>query len=491
MHRHIKTAGVVLGLAAMAGCDSFLTGPGLTQDPNFPTEVTAEQLLVATQARLFLQQQGQTARTAAIWTQQLAGVNNQQRDYGSRYDYARNELDTNQAFNGIYQAGGLIDLRRLQALAAAEGNTRVQAIAMIMEGFSMGTYASLWGDLPYREAINPDIPAPAIDPQEQIYADVQALLSEAITLLGSAPSTPLAQDLVYGGNAARWIAAAHTLKARFFLHVAPRAGQTAYQNALTHANQGINEAPATAAAAMHGQGPGDFRALHGTTLNTDANIWANFLTERADIAASKRMVDILKQRNDPRLAEYHTSVAGGDFRGSNQFGTGGDPQPWSLLNPAFRRALDFRQPFITWAETQLIKAEANFRLGNQDAARGNLNTVRQAVGLQAVPAALTGDRLFEEIMVEKWIVQFQNVDVFSDWRRSCFPRLIPGGPSTASPPVPADRVPGRYVYGSTERQQNPNFRELTPAQQPADNWNFRQQGACPVGNTGGETYPVP
>jgi starch-binding outer membrane protein, SusD/RagB family len=488
MRRHIKIFGMALGVAAMAGCGDFLSGPGLTEDPNFPTQASTEQLLVATQARLFLQHEGQSARTSAIWTQQVAGINNQQRDYGSRYDYSRNELDTNQAFNGFYQSGGLVDLRRLQASAEADGNTRVRAIAMIMEAMMIGTATSLWGDIPYREAINPEVPAPAIDPQEQIYSDLQTLLSEAIALLGGAPSTPLAQDVVYGGNSARWIAAAHTLKARYFLHVAPRVGTAAYQNALTHANQGINEAPTSAAQAIHGQAPGDFRSLHGTTLNTDANIWANFLTERADIAANKRMIDILRQRNDPRLAQYF-SLAGStqEYRGADQFGVGGDPQPWSLLNTTTRVPLNFRQPYITWAETQLIKAEANFRIGGSAAALPHLNAVRTAVGMPALAGPIT----LEEIMVEKWIVQFQNPDAFSDWRRTCFPRLVPGGPSAATPPVPASRVPGRYVYGSTERQQNPNFANLAPAQQPADNWNFAQQGACPVGNTGGEIYPVP
>jgi len=483
MHRYIKSAGIALGLAALAGCDSFLTGPGLTQDPNFPVTVTTEQLLVSTQARLFLQLEGQSARTTAIWTQQIAGVNNQQRDYGSRYDYSRNELDTNAAFNGYYQSGGLVDLRRLRDLAAAEGNPRVQAISMVMEALMMGTATSLWGDLPYREAVDLANPAPAIDPQEQIYADVQSLLSEAIALLQAAPTTALGPDLIYNGNSTRWIAAARTLKARYHLHVAPRVGQAAYQSALAEANQGINEAPANANAAMDGQAPGDFRSVHGTTLNTDANIWANFLTERADIAASRRMINILRQRDDPRLARYHTTVTGGGYSGADQFGVLGDPQPWSLLNPVTRVPLNFRQPFITWAENQLIKAEANFRLGNNAAALTNVNVVRTAVGMAPLAGAIT----LEQIMVEKWIAQMQNVDVYSDWRRTCFPRLIPGGPNA---PTPSARVPGRFVYGSTERQQNPNFAELAPSQQPADNWNFRQQGACPVGNTGGEIYPV-
>jgi starch-binding outer membrane protein, SusD/RagB family len=482
MCSRIKVLGVVFALAATVGCSDWLTGPGLTQNPNFPTEATLEHLFVATQVLMFLQFEGQLARTASIWTQQLAGINSQQREYGSRYTYATAELDVNTTFNNIYQAGGLVDLRRLQGVAAAEGNVRVEAIAKIMEAFSMGTYTSLWGDLPYREAVNPEIPAPAIDPQEQIYGDVQALLSDAISMLAGAPTTTLGPDLVYGGNTARWIAAAHTLKARYHLHVAPRVGQTAYQAALTHANQGVHEAPTTAAAAMHGQGPGDFRSLHGTTLNTDANIWANFVTERADIAANRRMLDILEQRNDPRLAAYHAPIAGGGYGGANQFGLPGDPV-WSLLNPDQRVRLDFRQPFITWVENQLIKAESNYRLDNMAAALGNLNDVRTAVGMAPLPGPVT----LEEIMVEKWIVQFQNIDAFSDWRRTCFPRLIPGGPNE---PTPAARVPGRYVYGQTERQQNPNFAGLTPAQQPADNWNFAAQGACPVGNVGGERYPV-
>jgi starch-binding outer membrane protein, SusD/RagB family len=482
MRRYIQLLCVAFALVSTAGCDSFLTGPGVSQDPNFPTVATTGQLFVATQARMFLQLEGQSARTSAIWTQQLAGINNQQRDYGSRYDYSRNELDTNTAFNGYYQSGGLIDLRRVQTLAAADNNTAIQGMSMVMEALLMGTATSFWGDIPYREAINPDIPAPAIDPQEQIYADLQTLLDEAITMLQAAPSTALPQDLIYNGNTTRWIAAARTLKARYYLHVAPRVGQAAYQNALTQANLGINEAPTSASQAIHGQAPGDFRSLHGTTLNTDANIWANFLTERADIAANRRMINILTQRNDPRLAEYH-SQAGGTYSGSDQFGVGGHPQPWSLPNTTTRTALNFRQPFITWAETQLIKAEANFRLGNTGPALTNLNAVRTAVGMPAL-----GTVTLEEIAVEKWIVQFQNPDAFTDWRRTCYPRLVPGGPTS---PTPAARVPGRYVYGSTERQQNPNFANLAPSQQPADNWAFAQQGACPVGNTGGEAYPVP
>jgi starch-binding outer membrane protein, SusD/RagB family len=481
MHRIAKITGAAFLLAGVVACEDFLSGPGLTEDPNFPVAVSADQVLVGVQGRAFVQMQGQLARTAAIWTQQIGGINNQQRDWGSRYDFR--EQDINTPFDGVYAAGGLIDIRRLQELAAAAGDTRLQGIGFFWEAFTMGTYTSVWGDMPYREAAIPGIPAPALDPQEQIYADVQARLDDAIALLGPAPSTPLGADVVYNGNTARWVAAAHTLKARYYLHLAPQVGQAAYQNALNHAQQGINEAPTSVAQAIHGQAPGDFRAWHGSTLD-DGNIWAQFLEARSDMVANQRMIDILEQRNDPRLSAFHALNTEGVYQGSDQFGV--ENQPWSDLS-AERVNREFRQPFITWAENQLIMAEANYRLGNEGPARDNLNAVRQSLGMPAVAATLSGERLLEEIMVEKWITQFQNIDVYSDWRRTCFPRLIPGGPDY---PDPAARVPGRYPYGQTERQQNPNFAGLSPAQQPADNWNFQPVAPCPTGNVGGETYPA-
>jgi hypothetical protein len=48
----------------------------------------------------------------------------------------------------------------------------------------------------------------------------------------------------------------------------------------------------------------------------------------------------------------------------------------------------------------------------------------------------------------------------------------------------------QMVYGQTERQQNPNFSDLTPAQQPQDNWATAPTQPCPTGNTGDERYPV-
>ena len=468
MHRRFSSGpgGLLLVALCVTACDDFLVGPGLTENPNRPVAATAEQLLIGVQARQFVLQEGQLARVVSIWTQQLAGVFNQQKVQGSQYNFTENDISQN-FWTGVYTGGGLIDLRKIRDEAHSAGNARLEAIAKIWEAFLIGTATSLWGDIPYREAVTLEVATPRLDPQEQIYSDIQALLDEAITQLHGGPTAPLPQDLIYNGDPARWQRAARTLKARYLLHMAPRVGDQAYQNALTQARQGINEPPADVQQAIHGQAPGDFRAWAGTTTD-DGNVWSLFNDARTDLAANERFIGVLSQRNDPRLAQYFSAADDGQYRSADRFGLGAGP--WSLLNRTTRVARTFRQPLITWSETQLIIAEAELRLGNANGALTAVNAVRRALGMDPLAGPIT----IEQIMVEKWIAQFQNLDVYSDWRRTCFPRLSPGG---TDPAAPAAAIPGRYPYGSAERLHNPHV--SPPSAAPAKNWNYTNI-TCPT-----------
>ena len=395
MTRYVKT-GVVLSLVlAGAACDSFIQGPGLTETPNSPASGTPQQQIVAVQARMATLLEGQLARTAGIYTQQIIGSNNQQLTVTG---YGYGETDYSGFFTGFYAGGGLVAIRNVQALSAASDDKVLEGIAKIWEGLAIGTATSIWGDIPYSEAVRPDILTPKLDPQQEVYAAVQTVLDEGIATLRAAPTTGNCEpaDLVYcatlGPRAAqisKWIAAAYTLKARFYLDLVERQGNAAYTLALAAAQQGILEAPANAADAMHGRGPGDFRLFHGGTQNVDANVWAGFLTERGgDIVAGNNFIQILIARNDPRLSAYFNPNSLGQFTGHNQnnvlVGTGGASQ----INTAVRRQFTYRQPIVTWAENQLIMAEAKFRLTGAADALPHVNAVRTAVGLAALPDLL-------------------------------------------------------------------------------------------------------
>jgi hypothetical protein len=453
-NRTARVAGLLAISLGATACSDFLTGPGLSENPNQPVAATPTQLFIAAQAQAFVRQEGQLARTAGMFVQQLSGTNNQQLNWGSQY--TGGESDYSLHFNGFYTSGGLVDWRKIQATVDSAGDKQFLGIAQVWEALQMGTAASIWGDIPYREAVS-DNPIPHLDPQQQVYSDLQALLSTAIGNLGGAGPGPAGADLVYGGNTGRWIRAANTLKARYHMHTAERLGAPAYQAALAAAQLGINEAPADATAAMLGQGPGDFRAFHGTTAQ-DSNIWNQFLGARQDIVGGHAFIQTLIARNDPRLPVYFSTASGTSvYRGANQFGDPVGGSPSSEVGPA-RRTLAYRQPLVTWAENQLIMAEAKFRL-NDATAINHLNAVRASVGLPALAGPIT----LADIMTEKWIVMFQNIEAWNDYKRTCIPVLVPGGAPQAA------AIPGRLPYGSGERLNNPNV--PAPAQQPVRNWN--------------------
>jgi hypothetical protein len=62
MKKYAKAA-VVLSLAIAAGCDDFIQGPGLTENPNNPVAGTAQQQLIAVQARMATLLEGQLAHS--------------------------------------------------------------------------------------------------------------------------------------------------------------------------------------------------------------------------------------------------------------------------------------------------------------------------------------------------------------------------------------------------------------------------------------------
>jgi len=461
MSKKLTIAGLAAAALAVSGCSDFLTGEGIDENPNQPVAASTEQLFVAAQAQAFVRQEGQVARVAAMFVQQLSGTNNQQKDYGSSY------LGTEQAFSGMfsgfYTGGGLVDWRRIQADARASGNAPLEGVAKVWEALQMGTAASVWGDIPYREAVG-EVAMPKLDPQQQVYADMQALLSEAITLLGGAGAGPGTSDLVFGSIAigrattpaeqhGRWIKVANTLKARYHLHTAERLGTPAYQAALAAAQNGISEEP-TSAEAVHQQGRGNLLTFHGTT-EQEGNLWGQFIVARSDLAAGLNMATLLNRRTgDPRKAAYFTLV-GDSVVGANRFGAA-SASP-SIVAPA-RRPYSFRQPLVTWEENQLIMAEAKVALGDPTAI-DHVNAVRAKLGL----AALAGPATLAMVMEEKYIALFQNIEAWNDYKRTCYPAILPAGAP------PAKEIPGRLPYGQAERQANRNI--PAPKDQPIRNWN--------------------
>lgn len=469
MHINRRTALGALALAMGAGsltaCSDFLTGPGLTRNPNQPTVVDAPELLfVATQASLNTQQEGQLARLAGMYTGQLSGIGRQQASY-QRYELTENDVTA--YFSRNYTGGGLVDLREVQRVTKERGDSVFAAQAMIVEGLVMGTAASLWGDLPYSQAGDPvAFPTPRLDPQRDVYAQVFAKLDTATTWIvktGGLNRGAGTADIIYGTADSvalnSWRMAANTLKARFWMHLIEREGNAAADSARRYALLGINSATR------------DFRTWHSTST-TDQNIWwrFNFNDRSGDLGPGQRLITVMTTRPeglgipDPRLPEYFTPAtsAGGVYRGGDE--NGAVPAGISAFS-ATRFNQGFRQPIITYVETQLILAETNARLGAEPAALTALNNARRAAGFTAaqdIPASVTGAALLRAIAEEKYVAMFQNIEVWNDFKRNCYP-------SDLRPPSGQPALAARVPYGFAERNANPNIPRISDFL--ARNWN--------------------
>ena len=469
-----KLIGGLLLAVSVAGCTDWLTGPGLTINPNQPVQASKEQLFAAVASSQESQEEGNLARWTSMFTQQMAGVG---RQHATFQIYSITEADVSSYFSRTYTGGGLVDIRQVQAMAKAQGDSTFAGIAMVYEALMIGRAASIWGDIPYSEAAG-DIAQPHLDSQEKVYAAVQAKLDTAIAWIPKTGGTnvgPGVVDLVYAGDRTKWVAAANTLKARYYMDwvEAQLVGGSSLALAQTACGGDCLQKAVNAATNGISNAANDFRTFHSGN-STEWNFWYQFLVvaRTGDVAASGTLVDTLKGRRvagDQRVKAYYDSTLFNgtwDFRGADRNGQWTPSAMQLSVLSATRIAQGFKQPIITAAENEDLLAEAQSRLGNDAAALTALNAGKAASAAStgvAVPAAvgLTGAALLNEIKMEEWIAEFQNIEAWSDYKRNCVPKLTPAGSATD--------VPGRLLYGSGERNANPNI--PAPANQPARNKN--------------------
>lgn len=445
LYRILRPAAALAAAATLASCNQWLTASDAESNPNQPTSASIDQLFVGAQTTITLQYTSDLARTVCMWMQQCAGTDRQYKQLGV-YTYGEDAFNT--PFEDVYTGGGLIDIRKMQALAASASDNVYGGIARVLEAMEVGLAADIWGDVPFSEAVS-DVVKPKLDPQQNVYAAVQAKLDTAITMLGSGTGKgPGQQDLYYNGDPVKWARLAHTLKARYFLHTVEKAGNAAYASALAEAQKGL-------------QSGDDLLGIAGANPQSN-NTWYQFIViQRAGyLSAGKNLVDLLKSTNDPRLAQYFSKNDAGQYQGAAP-NTQGDATI-SVLNESTRITADFRQPIVTWAENQLIIAEAALQTGNSGLALQAYNAERTAAGVPTATSVTLSD-----ILTEKYVVLFQNVETWNDWKRTCIPHLTPAPGNTA--------VPGRLLYPAAETSTNTNF--PPPSGQPARNWN--DPNACP------------
>ncbi len=141
---------------------------------------------------------------------------------GDVYERAYQAQDHNDIWERAYQ-DVLIQIETLLGETDGTGFTMHSGSARVLKAYVLLTLVDLFGNVPYSQALKGSelVFNPTADNGKDIYGAAIDLLDESITLLGTAPGAGqgLTRDIFYGGNSAKWIALANTLKLKAYMNL--------------------------------------------------------------------------------------------------------------------------------------------------------------------------------------------------------------------------------------------------------------------------------
>ena len=452
-----KTAILILLTSLFISCEDFLSGPLLDQNPNEVDDVSVvspEALLVGSQVTMYGVMEGYLNRAVSMVMQQMSGL---QTDYYRDYNCEPIDVNTNGRWTAIYGTGGLVDMNTTQETAREQEKFILLAISQMWEALIFSTAADLWGKIPYSQAANSEFSQPKFDSQEEVHFAILDLIDEAIENFekGQVFALPTAYDFSFGANTEKWIAAAHSLKSRIYLNWA-EVNNEYYQLALQEAELGITD--------MSGQG--DWKALHSAAI-AERSVWFQFTLSNTDyMGAGKLLVDMLERDNDSRSSIYFLNSSSDGIVGVSP---GDSVQNASMLNITGHFGMNWSPEFLSWYENNFILAECHFNLGNQDQALTILNETLTGIEQRwrslgyanaTIPRYddISNNDLLEAIMNEKYKALFLNIQTWSDWRRTGYPKFTDSQNNSTECGSTSNGVgvPRRLLYPEKEKSSNPN-----------------------------------
>ena len=183
------------------------------------------------------------------------------------------------------------DLSSTEAIAAAEGAIEV------MEVLAFSFLVDLFGDVPYTEALSDSTNTPVYDDDADIYSDLLSRLDAAVTNL-SGSSAFGSSDIIYGGDAASWKMAAHSLMLRFAIRIIdadPTMAQMYGEKAI--------------AGGVFASSADDMRLFYSSAPPHTHPMWETLVQSgRTDYIASNTLADVMNDNNDPRRAVFFKNL---------------------------------------------------------------------------------------------------------------------------------------------------------------------------------------
>ena len=450
-------------------CEELVNGDGdINVNPNNFTTTGYENVLVTAEVGQIILHTGENTRRAGIFAGTHTGIDRQHEGF-TEYTLTTDDFDDlwDDVFINSYR--NAVEVERLAREEGIEGTTI--GIAQVLQALSLGTAASLYGDLPVDDLVDPAADNPAFEPQAQVYDKMQTLLDEAIGNLQSGTGRPAnGADIYFNGNSAPWLEVAWTLKARFFMHTEQ------YGEAYSAAQNGISSFE------------NSLYSPHTDALTASNLNWQFFAngTRGPDLVVSDFIVSLVNPQTDNPIAENYRGNAKTNEAARYNFlfefnDVGFQP---NQSDEGFGGQTT-SAPMVTYMENLLILAEAGARSQGFDTGLGHLNDFREFMnnggylanpdsanlqyeayetvdfengGIENADNIARDNSLLREILEERYITLFSQIEVFNDTRRT----LEESAVRVQVQPNTGNQLPERFLYPNTEINRNSNIPSPIP-----------------------------
>jgi hypothetical protein len=373
-----------------------------------------------------------------------------------------------------------------QAIALAESsspvNNNAAAQCKIVLAQLMYEATTLYGDVPYSQAFQPDqYPYPKYDAQKDVLEGVIKLLDEANAQIDVNSTLKISDyDIYYKGVMANWKKLANSIKFKTLMVMVDKDPTKAAAIGQLVANPTSMIASAADA----------WKTTYTTATNNENPKWRLFLGENPFTYANKLVTDIMVPKNDPRLPKYFDLGPSATTYIGVPANVDADNTTSLISKYLYRKdapslVFSYQEMLFLQSEVyarglgvakdlskandlykQALQAAMTFYEADPAAISAYMNGVAANGSNPAVPARLVdltkaADPV-KEIHLEQWIdLMDRPLEAFVQWRRSG-----PDGSEVPAMTVPKGATPGplfrRFPLSSDETAANPNIPNPQP-----------------------------
>jgi hypothetical protein len=330
------------------------------------------------------------------------------------------------------------------------------AIIEILEVYTFQILVDSFGDIPYTDALDPNIVLPKYDKASNIYPKLITRLNTAIANLDSNGTSFETGEYIYNGNTAKWKLFANSLKVKLGINLSdfnPALAKSTIESSILGGLITSNSANA------------NFNYVN-TTPNYNP-IFDNLIaSNRNDFVPTKVLIDDMNLLSDPRRDVFFTQI-GGIYSGG-RYGYSNSYAVFSHVGEAITK-IDAPATLLEATEVNFLLAEAaarGFSVGNTveyfynqaiqssfnfwglSSSSSNTYLLNPNVAYSTAPGATYK----EKIGRQAWIALYnRGFESWTTWRRLDAPNLI--APVSAYPEAEGE-VPKRLTYPVNEQTVN-------------------------------------